>query len=103
MVIDEFPEVARNLAVIAKKRKEMCLGSVIKCSNVISVIERNQEAKGLITYDKALTNSQIKTELNKLEKKLKLRTTEAKTVKEELFDLAVSLETLRRTTKVPPT
>jgi hyperpolarization activated cyclic nucleotide-gated potassium channel 1 len=92
---DDFPQVMKQLITIAKKRKEMCLHSLIQSTQIVGQLEWKSHAK--LGVDKALLNVQYIAELAKLEEDAKIRTVESKPLREGLKELAFEVFTLKTT------
>ena len=98
--MDEFPLVFNQLLKLAKKRKELCLQSLIQSSYIIEQIELGPKDQCVSAVDKTLLNYQFTSEMGKVEREIRRRETMARTMREELFSLAVEVEKLRRGVKV---
>ena len=94
---DDFPQVTKQLITISKKRKEMCLHSLIQSTQIVGQLEWKSHAK--LGVDKALLNAQYIAELAKLEEDAKIRTVESKPLREGLKDLAFEVFALKKTLK----
>jgi len=93
IVNEDFPQVTKQLFEIAKKRKEMCLHSLIQSSQIVGQLEWKSPTK--LSVDKALLNAQYMSELDKLKEVAKVHTVESKSLREGLKELAFEVIALK--------
>lgn len=97
VISDDFPQVAEQLAYIAKRRKEYCRESLVRASHVLGQLEEQQAE---VRVDRILLRKQIRTELEKLTTEVQYRELKGAPMRDLLYSLGTEVFTLRRSLTV---